>query len=244
MQATEPTSHARAEERKRFQIERLILFSDAVFAIAITLLIIEIKVPHPGHEISNRELWHLMLHQVPEWVGFLISFSVIGVYWNAHHRTFGFVEDYDGRLIFLNLVFLMTIVVMPYTTALYSQHFGKDAAFGVYCFNVAATGGMQILLWRHISNPKKHLSLPINPVERDYYLARSVVPPFVFLLAFALSFVNGWLARMIFPVIFLLIFFVRRRYERKLRVSKTPAPPSAKADGKFGKSPAGAKTTV
>jgi uncharacterized membrane protein len=218
MQAIEPQSHVHREEIKRFQIERLILFTDAVFAIAITLLIIEIKVPHPDHEITNGELWNLMLHQIPEWVGFLISFSVIGVYWNAHHRTFGYVEDYDGRLIFLNFLFLMTIVVMPYTTALYSEHFGKDAAFGVYCFNVAATGGMQILLWRHISNPRRGLSQPLDPVERAYYLTRSVIPPLVFLLAFALSFVNGWVARMIFPVIFLLMFFARKRYERRKRV--------------------------
>ena len=78
-------------DRTEFQLERLILFSDAVFAIAITLLIIEIKVPEL-HEKTNHEALVSMLRLIPKFVGFFIGFFVIATYWAAHHRIFRFVR--------------------------------------------------------------------------------------------------------------------------------------------------------
>ena len=78
------------ELRKEFQLERMILFSDAVFAIAITLLVIEIKIPELEKEhITDKALGEALWHLVPKFVGFIVSFALIGVYWNVHHRMFG-----------------------------------------------------------------------------------------------------------------------------------------------------------
>jgi uncharacterized membrane protein len=94
------------ELRREFQLERLILFSDAVFAIAITLLVIEIKIPdkeylkeHGG--LSDKTLLHALDELVPKFIGYLISFCLIGLYWSIHHRMFGFVTNYDRKLLFL-----------------------------------------------------------------------------------------------------------------------------------------------
>ena len=89
------------ELRKEFQLERMILFSDAVFAIAITLLVIEIKIP--GKEelegpVSDRSILNALGHLIPKFVGFLISFMLIGLYWTVHHRMFGFVTSYTRKL--------------------------------------------------------------------------------------------------------------------------------------------------
>src|SRR5438046_2871708 len=91
------------ELKKEFQLERMILFSDAVFAIAITLLAIEIKVPEVAHDLaSDQVLAQKMAQLMPKFVGFLVSFLVIGVYWVVHHRMFGFVINYNQRLLWLN----------------------------------------------------------------------------------------------------------------------------------------------
>ncbi|MBC7891245.1 MAG: DUF1211 domain-containing protein [Sphingobacteriaceae bacterium] len=203
MQGTEPENHNRAEERNRFQVERLILFTDAVFAIAITLLIIEIKVPHLKRPFSDDALSHALLHQVPEWVGFVISFGVIGIYWYAHHRMFGFVEQYDGKLIFRNFVFLMSIVVMPFTSALYSHYFEKNPAFQVYCFNVATTGLLQLWLWAHISNPRAPIGGGITRAQRTYNYWRGAIVPVVFLMAALLAYVSPIASRAAFFLIFI-----------------------------------------
>jgi uncharacterized membrane protein len=96
------------ELKKEFQLERLILFSDAVFAIAITLLVLEIKVPSIDHHIATDALLLKSLDElIPKFIGFFISFFIIGLYWTTHHRLFGHVVDYMPRLLWLNLLFLL-----------------------------------------------------------------------------------------------------------------------------------------
>ena len=85
--------HLHSELKKEFQLERMILFSDAVFAIAITLLVIEIKVPEiDKHFVNDHLLGEAMAHLIPKFVGFFISFILIGFYWILHHRMFGLCD--------------------------------------------------------------------------------------------------------------------------------------------------------
>jgi uncharacterized membrane protein len=107
------------ELKKEFQLERMILFSDAVFAIAITLLAIELKVPAILHDITDHKLAESLLEMTPKFIGFLISFLIIGHYWTIHHRLFGFVVNFNLRLLWLNLFFLLAVVLMPFTSAFY-----------------------------------------------------------------------------------------------------------------------------
>ena len=88
------------ELRKEFQLERLILFSDAVFAIAITLLVIEIKIPEIPHgEVTDNALLHKLAELIPKFIGFLVSFLLIGQYWIVHHRMFGYVINFSPKLL-------------------------------------------------------------------------------------------------------------------------------------------------
>jgi uncharacterized membrane protein len=109
--------------KKEFRVERLVLFSDAVFAIAITLLIIEIKAPEiKGHIITEHSFLEELALLTPKFLGVLFSFFIIGLYWFIHHRMFGYVITYNGKLIWLNLLFLFSIVLMPFSTAVYSEY--------------------------------------------------------------------------------------------------------------------------
>ena len=115
--------------REAFQLERLILFTDAVFAIAITLLVIELKVPRLEHR-TEHEATNALLRLIPEFIGFLISFFIIAIYWAAHHHIFRFVRHLDGKLIWLNIAFLLSIVLMPFTTAYQSEYGHAGYALG------------------------------------------------------------------------------------------------------------------
>ena len=110
-------SDLHSEIKKEFQLERLILFSDAVFAIAITLLVIEIKIPEIHENVSDQALLNSLGHLIPKFIGFIISFLLIGLYWTVHHRMFGFVVNYTPRLLWLNLFFLFfstRAIVLPF----------------------------------------------------------------------------------------------------------------------------------
>ena len=148
------------ELKKEFQIERMILFSDAVFAIAITLMAIEIKVPVIEHDVTDKALLHSLAHLGLKFAGFLISFFIIGLYWTVHHRMFSFVENYTTRLLWLNLIFLLSIVLMPFSSGLYGEYSHKIelmVPYGVYVFNICFTGYLNYRLWKYIGNPKNKL---------------------------------------------------------------------------------------
>jgi uncharacterized membrane protein len=104
-------------------LERVSAFSDGVFAIAITLLVIEIKVPAVEHDLAQA-----LLAKWPSYLGYLVSFIIIGIWWVNHHRLFdGFVRA-DHLLLLLNLFHLMCIAFIPFTTALLAEYFWHGGA--------------------------------------------------------------------------------------------------------------------
>ena len=142
------------ELKKEFQLERLILFSDAVFAIAITLLVIEIKIPEIHEKpVTENAVLHKLAELIPKFVGFLVSFLLIGQYWIVHHRMFSFVINFTDRLIWLNILFLFAIALMPFSTGFYSEYVLRGVVTPVifYTANIALLGLANFLMWRYLS---------------------------------------------------------------------------------------------
>lgn len=200
----------------KLQIERILFFSDAVIAIAITLLIIEIKAPHILDHTDHPEVNHVFNELVPKFVSFLISFFVIAIYWKAHHQLFGFLTNYNDTLIWINTLFLLTIVIMPFSSAFYSENFGYNLAYAIYCFNIVLTGLLNCWLVSYISSGKRKISLVSgNKPWRKYHVLRSLVAPMVFALSMLLSFYSAGLSRMSFVVIFPIIYLLNRNYKKQ-----------------------------
>jgi uncharacterized membrane protein len=113
-------------------LERLVFFSDAVFAIAITLLVIEIHVPHIAPETGDAAFWQALAGLIPNFVGFAISFGVIGAFWVGHHRAFSLTGRFGRQLVFPNMLLLGAIAFMPFVTAFASAHQGRTVPAVVY----------------------------------------------------------------------------------------------------------------
>jgi len=112
-------------------LERLVFFSDAVFAIAITLLVIEIEIPHlQGLSLSQE--WQQLLELWPSFFGYALSFLVIGRFWIGHHNAFTQIDHYDGRLAWPNLALLMAIAFMPFATAFMAANLGHFVPAFIY----------------------------------------------------------------------------------------------------------------
>ena len=194
------------ELKKEFQLERMILFSDAVIAIAITLLVIEIKIPELHDEFTDGAFLHDLKLLVPKFVGFLISFIFIGLFWSIHHRIFGFVINYSRRLIFLNLAFLFSIALMPFSNGIYGEYSGPrtvnmTSPVIIYNLNIIFTALMSLLIWLYVCNPRNKVSEDIPEIIRKNFKRRLIIIVAVFLLSMIVALFNPVLARYIYIII-------------------------------------------
>ncbi len=177
---------ASQEEQEKLALERIIFFSDAVMAIAITLLAIDIRLP----QIPGEALPAALLDLWPCYLSFAISFLVIGSYWWVHHRAFRTVRRYDEGLIWLNLLFLLCVAFLPFASAVLGEHGDEPVAATFYALCVAATGLAEATLWTYAS--RGHRLIETDVPQRAIRLAsmRALTPPALFLLSIPLI----WLA--------------------------------------------------
>jgi uncharacterized membrane protein len=139
MAAAAKTDHA---------LERLIFFSDAVFAIAITLLVIELHPPHLAQGAPDRAYWIALAGMWPSLLGYFISFAVIGLFWMGHHRAFALAARYDPKVLLWNMGLLLTIGFMPFITAWLAQNlFARPPAL-LYCGTMLAASMFNLMVQR------------------------------------------------------------------------------------------------
>lgn len=188
-------------DKEEFQIERIAFFSDAVFAIAITLLIIEIKVPELHRDSSKS---------------YDVQY-VINLYWMVHHRLFNYIVHYNPKLMGINLTFLLSIVIMPFSTAFFSDSFIIQAhtPLAFYTLNICFTAYMGYRLWKVASHSKYNLSKGLdNKILFRYNTIRAFTIPSIFVLVFIVSFINSYVAFFVLPLLPFVSFFINRYYKK------------------------------
>src|SRR5262245_1736720 len=163
---------------------RLEAFSDGVFAIVITLLILNVHVPD-GRTLGLRAL----RPRIPPLATFVLSFIIVGVYWISHHHTLHFVKEVNRRLLWLNLLVLLCVVFIPFPTSLLGTGFNNPLAVRLYGLSLIATNASSLLFWLYVS---AHPELMVAPITKAF--GRTVViiqtsPMLVYGLAVVLA---GW----------------------------------------------------
>lgn len=128
-------------------VDRIGTLSDSVFAVAITLLVLNIHVPSISLHLTNRTLASKLGALWPNYEAFILSFVIIGIYWILHHLMFRYVERYNGWFLLLNLFFLMCIVFMPFTASLISEYGDTAIATIVYAANLAVASLLMAVIW-------------------------------------------------------------------------------------------------
>jgi uncharacterized membrane protein len=178
-----------AETKETGRIEA---FSDGVFAIAVTLLVLELKVPQLAEEAGNGELWSALLSRWPSYAAYLVSVMTILIVWVNHHRLFTIIQRADSRFLFINGLLLLVVTTIPFPTALLAEFFERPSA-SVAC---ALYTGMFVLLalafnafWHYAY--RHRLLAPSVTSAQVAAISRSLVfGPITYFVAFVLAFVN------------------------------------------------------
>lgn len=164
------------ELKKEFELERMILFSDAVFAIAITLLIIEVKFPEVSKGASPADVFHEFKPVIIRFLAFILTFFFTGLMWARHLRVFKYLKTYDNGLIARNLVMLFFIVCFPFSASGITEHIrpGFFIPVYIYLFNLTFVAISNYFICLYIFKTKKQLlTIPGFEVEKNYIFLQS-----------------------------------------------------------------------
>jgi uncharacterized membrane protein len=186
---------------------RILAFSDGVFAIAILLLLIDIRLP-ADTTVANSgsaliEMW-------PKYLAFLLSFVVIGLYWSAHVRLFREIIRYDQNLIWLNLLVLLFIVVIPFSTSVLSLDLFQ-LSVTIYATNMACAGYMHTLLRIYSGSNHRLISKKHSPLYIRRGIIFSLFAPAGFTVSIGIAFFNASAAMVFWVIIFIVHFIFQRR---------------------------------
>lgn len=203
---------------------RLETFSDGVFAIAITLLVLEIRVPHAE---ESESLLVALLGLWPSYLGYAVSFLQIGVIWANHHNRFRLLERSDHVLLFLNILFLMCVAFIPFPTALLAEYIQgsegeRQTAIAVYSGTLAVTGIFFTLLWLYAARDYRLVNRNLDPRLLRAMTRRYLIGAALYIVAFAIAFVSA-LVSLVLIVGLALLFVLPEPGERPPPGSRTEA---------------------
>ncbi len=131
---------------------RIEALTDGVFAIVMTLLVLELGVPVIAGASVRAELLHSLGQMWPEFFSYIVSFLLLGFMWVLHHYHFRFIERSDSVLAWINLLFLMFVSLLPFTTTLLGEYIDEPVAFLIYGANIFACMILRLLMWNYATN--------------------------------------------------------------------------------------------
>ena len=205
---------------------RLEAFSDGVFAVAITLLVLDIKVPtfgeagaapQPGVINSVGQLADYLSNHWPSYASYVLSFIVIGNTWLAHHLLFNYIERMDRILISLNLLLLLVVATVPFTTSLLANSWqsgiGEQLAAVIYSGTLFVQGIVYNWLWRYAAHGYRLLDHSADPRNVALITRRSLLWPLFYLISIGISFISVELSLAIY-IVLPLFFFLPKAADR------------------------------
>ena len=195
---------------------RLEAFSDAVFAIAATLLVIEVKVP----QAAAGELLHALLDEWSSYAGYAVSFAVIGVLWVNHHATLERVAKVDRSLLFLNLVVLAVVAFIPFPTAVLADYIDGGIANArwatiTYAVVMMAAAGSFALMWLYLGRHRELLAPHCEEHAPATAIRRALAGIAAYLVTVAIAVFSPAVAVAMFALLTVAFVFAERPAPRK-----------------------------
>jgi uncharacterized membrane protein len=186
---------------------RLEAFSDGVLAIIITIMVLELKVPHEAELAGLKPL-------LPVFLSYVLSFLYVGIYWNNHHHMFHSTRHVSGGILWANLHLLFWLSLLPFTTGWVGENHLASVPTAVYGFVLLMAGIAYYILQRTIIAQQGHGSLLAAAVGKD---TKGKISPVLYTVAIPLSFVSPWISHTLYVTVALIWLVPDPRIERVLK---------------------------
>jgi uncharacterized membrane protein len=193
---------------------RLEAFSDGVFAIVITLLILDVRFP-----VDKPLTLETLQSVVPHALAFVLSFVIVGVYWVAHHSMLHFIKQVDRQLLWLNLALLLVIVFIPFPAALLGQHPDSQLAVTLYGVNLMLVNAAGTAMWLYATSQPDLAADGIAPALPRFIARLHAAPILVYGAAIALAYWYVPLSLVLFAAVPAFFILPNPFVERRLRLA-------------------------
>jgi uncharacterized membrane protein len=177
------------------RLNRIEALSDGVFAIAMTLLVLELKVPKGDAIKTESDLWHAFIHMKEELLAYFLSFMTLGIFWVGQSVQLQHIEKSDRNLVWINIFFLMIVSMLPFTTAFLSTHIGFKLAIGLYWLNIFLLGMIVYINWNYAMRNKYVVSpdIPLEGLDKAVR-RRVIVAQSLYAIGALLCFINNYVS--------------------------------------------------
>jgi len=174
---------------------RIEAISDGVFAVALTLLVLDIKVPVSEAIKTEHSLFNAFCTLTPKFLSYFLSFITLGIFWTGHSAQYIYIERSDRHLNWLSLFFLLFVSILPFTTAFLSEYITFKLAIGVYWLNIFALGAMLYIHW-HYALASSYINLPEDKKQAvsQAIKRRIVIAQTLYAAGALLCFINNYLS--------------------------------------------------
>ncbi|MCK9460306.1 MAG: TMEM175 family protein [Proteobacteria bacterium] len=197
---------------------RLEALCDGIFAIVMTLLVLEIGVPKIAEISSADKLTERLLSMWPELVSYVVSFALLASFWFAHHFEFSFFARTDRRHVWINVLFMLLISLVPASTALFSEFYRYHVGVVVYAGNMAAAGMALLWNWRYATHGGRLTVVSFPENVRKAVSIRLLFYPILFAFAAAASWLSatvGFLLCVAIPAAYIVMQILPHRIDRE-----------------------------
>ncbi|HLJ68549.1 MAG TPA: TMEM175 family protein [Chloroflexota bacterium] len=203
---------------------RLETLTDGIFAIAMTLLVLNLQVPQIPAALVTGRLPHALLDLWPKLLSYALSFVVVGVYWVGHHNQFHYIRRADRPFIWMNILFLMCIAFIPFSAALLGAYVHARIAVGIYGLNLVVVGAALYLIWWYATADHRLVDPDLAPTVVQAGGRRVLVGVVVYLLAVLLSLLSTVLSVALYIAVPIL-YILPGRIDRHVMGRLTPGAP-------------------
>ena len=170
---------------------RLEALTDGIFAIVMTLLVLDLSITGISQSSVQTELPRRLLESWPEFLSYVMSFIILGMIWISHHRMFHYIKRANPMLMWINILFLMFVALVPFSTRLIGDYLWTQVPFVIYGINMSLIFVVRLALWNFASGKFRLVDSSINPsVIKRLKLFIGIVPLIMFLLLIGVSFIN------------------------------------------------------
>jgi uncharacterized membrane protein len=204
-----PDTSLSTDHQNQLGLERLVFFSDAVCAIAITLLVLEIRLPSADGTLTDSQISPILAGMWHKFLAYVISFLVIGAFWIGHHRKFRYIKRYDSTLLFLNLLMLMGIAFLPFPSSMISEYPYRNVTI-FYAFTLMLTSVCSVIIWWYASRNNRLIDPDLDQKIVRRQFMNPIVTSIIFLLSIGVAFLDVNLAKLFWLLIFPVTMYINR----------------------------------